>query len=109
MRVLPSRLAFHPGLLFILLLHISSVSKAQNASQTTPSAPWIGPWTRAAEQPVIRPQPGAVFRDPVTVKDVHWEALHTFVRRRPCHLPRQVVDVLRLRRSFVGVATTPLR
>jgi predicted GH43/DUF377 family glycosyl hydrolase len=38
----------------------------------------IGPFTRPVNAPVIRPQPQSVFRDPVTGKQVHWEALHTF-------------------------------
>ena len=40
--------------------------------------PWLGPWTRASDQPVITPQKGAVFADPLSEKPVHWEALHTF-------------------------------
>jgi predicted GH43/DUF377 family glycosyl hydrolase len=38
----------------------------------------IGPWTRASDTPVIRPNPESTFVDPVTDKLVHWEALHTF-------------------------------
>lgn len=38
----------------------------------------IGPWTRAADGPVIRPDPSALFDDPVSHSPVHWEALHTF-------------------------------
>ncbi len=38
----------------------------------------IGPWTRAANEPVIRPDPSSVFQDPVSHAPVHWEALHTF-------------------------------
>jgi beta-1,2-mannosidase len=39
---------------------------------------WIEPWTRASEQPVIRPDKQASFQDPVSGAAVHWEALHTF-------------------------------
>jgi predicted GH43/DUF377 family glycosyl hydrolase len=38
----------------------------------------IGPWQRASEKPVIQPDPSATFLDPVSAKNVHWEALHTF-------------------------------
>lgn len=38
----------------------------------------IGPWTRASDEPVIRPEPRSTFRDPATQQEVHWEALHTF-------------------------------
>ncbi len=38
----------------------------------------LGPWTRASDAPVIRPDATAVFHDPVTDADVHWEALNTF-------------------------------
>ncbi|HEX3985972.1 MAG TPA: glycoside hydrolase family 130 protein [Acidobacteriaceae bacterium] len=38
----------------------------------------IGPWTRASQEPVIRPRAASVFHDPVTGRAVHWEALHTF-------------------------------
>jgi predicted GH43/DUF377 family glycosyl hydrolase len=38
-------------------------------------APFLRP---SASQPVIVPQPQAVFRDPILQQDVHWEALHTF-------------------------------
>ena len=43
------------------------------------SAGWpIAPFARPVNQPVIRPDPGSVFRDPIGGKPVHWEALHTF-------------------------------
>jgi predicted GH43/DUF377 family glycosyl hydrolase len=38
----------------------------------------IGPWTRASDTPIIRPEPASTFVDPVTGQTVHWEALHTF-------------------------------
>ena len=44
-----------------------------------PAQGWvIGPWQRASEVPVIRPNPESTFTDPVSGKTVHWEALHTF-------------------------------
>jgi predicted GH43/DUF377 family glycosyl hydrolase len=43
------------------------------------TATWqIGPFTRPADGAVISPNRDSVFRDPVTGKAVHWEALHTF-------------------------------
>ncbi len=47
-------------------------------AQAPARGPWLGPWTRASDQPVIMPQKDAVFNDPVSGKPVHWEALHTF-------------------------------
>jgi predicted GH43/DUF377 family glycosyl hydrolase len=39
----------------------------------------LGPFIRAAEgNPVIAPDKGAVFEDPILKAPVHWEALHTF-------------------------------
>jgi predicted GH43/DUF377 family glycosyl hydrolase len=38
----------------------------------------IGPWLRATDAPVITPRGESAFRDPVSGKVVHWEALHTF-------------------------------
>ena len=38
----------------------------------------IGPWRRGSEKPIIQPNPEGTFLDPVSTKDVHWEALHTF-------------------------------
>ncbi len=60
------------------MLFASPSATTQIRSKPTSAVAWIGPWTRAADQPVIRPQPTALFRDPITGKDVHWEALHTF-------------------------------
>ena len=45
---------------------------------TAARPPWIGPWTRASTQPVIRPDAAATFQDPLSGQAVHWEALHTF-------------------------------
>ena len=41
---------------------------------------WIlGPFHRPSEpQPVLSPNKASVFTDPITDKQVHWEALHTF-------------------------------
>jgi predicted GH43/DUF377 family glycosyl hydrolase len=39
----------------------------------------IGPFTRpAAGNPVIAPNPGSAFTDPILNTPAHWEALHTF-------------------------------
>ncbi len=55
-------------------------SQAPQGTTESTAAPrfGIGPWTRASDQPVIRPDPHATFLDPVTGQTVHWEALHTF-------------------------------
>lgn len=38
----------------------------------------VGPFTRPVDGPVIRPRPESTFKDPISGKPVHWEALHTF-------------------------------
>ena len=55
----------------------SQVPKAAQPGKAAQTA-WIGPWSRASQQPVIAPRPASVFTDPVTGQVVHWEALHTF-------------------------------
>ncbi len=44
------------------------------------NAPWqIGPFQRPpGAQPLITPNKDSLFRDPISGKPVHWEALHTF-------------------------------
>lgn len=59
-----------------LVLVVSAAASAQKGAGTI--QPWIGPWTRASTEPVIRPDRVASFDDPITGKPVHWEALHTF-------------------------------
>lgn len=57
-----------------LILLACCTSVAQNAPKD-----WVvGPWSRASQEPVIRPEPRSTFLDPVTRTEVHWEALHTF-------------------------------
>jgi predicted GH43/DUF377 family glycosyl hydrolase len=53
---------------------------ALSAGQSAAPAAWtIGPFTRpVVGNPVISPDPGAVFADPIRHAPVHWEALHTF-------------------------------
>lgn len=49
------------------------------ASSSVLAQDWvIGPWQRASETPVIQPNQDSTFFDPVSGKNVHWEALHTF-------------------------------
>jgi len=38
----------------------------------------LGPFRRPVTTPVITPNPSAVFQDPVTGNEVHWEYAHTF-------------------------------
>lgn len=38
----------------------------------------LGPFHRPIAKPVITPDPSALFNDPITGKQVHWEAEHTF-------------------------------
>jgi predicted GH43/DUF377 family glycosyl hydrolase len=41
--------------------------------------PWqLGPFSRPVATPVIAPNRESSFRDPISAKTVHWEALHTF-------------------------------
>jgi len=75
------RLEAKCGVLMAALALAVSVPGAGEAAQTAraPLPAWaIGPWTRAANEPVIRPDPAQVFDDPVSHATVHWEALHTF-------------------------------
>jgi predicted GH43/DUF377 family glycosyl hydrolase len=58
--------------LFVLSMTMSSPLCAQ-------AQDWqLGPFRRAADAPVIRPDRAAVFTDPISGLAVHWEALHTF-------------------------------
>ncbi len=71
----------HGFLRFLLLGSVTCGAVGQAHPPPTPSsagAGWIVPWTRASDQPVIRPDAAATFRDPVSGGTVHWEALHTF-------------------------------
>lgn len=44
-----------------------------------PPSDWqLGPFSRVANEPVIRPDPGAVFDCPMRKRPVHWMAAHTF-------------------------------
>lgn len=64
-----------PRPLLVLPLALATAAAAQTPAATA----WeIAPWTRASNQPVIRPDAQATFADPVGGKTVHWEALHTF-------------------------------
>ena len=38
----------------------------------------LGPFVRPVTEPILSPNPAAVFTDPITQQPVHWEALHTF-------------------------------
>lgn len=45
----------------------------------SPQADWaLGPFTRPVNEPVIKPRPESVYRDPLRPEPAHWEALHTF-------------------------------
>src|SRR5579875_2233438 len=58
-----------------ILLSLALLAGAQPASRQD----WtIGPFTRPAGNPVIRPNPASVFHDPISKAPVQWEALHTF-------------------------------
>lgn len=59
-----------------ILFSFALMAVAQPAATGT----WeIGPFTRPASgNPVIVPDPSAVFTDPIRKAPVHWEALHTF-------------------------------
>lgn len=65
---------------WVLLLAVagwSVVGFAQQSDKTLPR--WsIGPFTRPLDAPLIRPNPEALFTDPLLLRPVHWEALNTF-------------------------------
>jgi predicted GH43/DUF377 family glycosyl hydrolase len=58
--------------LAILCVFPALVATAQAGSDL------FGPWTRASNAPIITPERGSSFTDPISGKPVHWEALHTF-------------------------------
>ena len=64
--------------LTIVCVSIVGTGAAQMGAHVNRQDWLIGPFTRPVTAPVIRPQPQSTFRDPVTGKQVHWEALHTF-------------------------------
>ncbi|HEU4634679.1 MAG TPA: pesticidal protein Cry15Aa, partial [Edaphobacter sp.] len=64
--------------LTVMCAAISAAGVAQTAAHAVAQDWLIGPFMRPVNTPVIRPQPQSIFRDPVTGKQVHWEALHTF-------------------------------
>jgi predicted GH43/DUF377 family glycosyl hydrolase len=67
------------GIVFLLSCAVIPWSSvAQTVSHERGSDWQIGPFTRPVDAPVIRPRAESTFRDPVTGKQVHWEALHTF-------------------------------
>ncbi len=68
---------------FVLLLSAAAMEtafKADSVAAAGVSAPWqIGPFVRPADgQPIIKPNPSAVFIDPNTHRLSHWEYAHTF-------------------------------
>lgn len=66
-----------PAKLYRLVLIIACASCAASSSSAAQS--WtLGPFHRPIAKPVITPNPSALFLDPVTGKEVHWEAEHTF-------------------------------
>lgn len=66
--------------MFILLVFFFVVRPSARAPGEAQDRGWmLVPFARPSpSQPVIVPQPQAVFRDPIVQHDVHWEALHTF-------------------------------
>ncbi|KAJ4385476.1 hypothetical protein N0V93_009904 [Gnomoniopsis smithogilvyi] len=64
---------------------------------SSPNLPKLGPWTRPITRPIIIPNVSSTFHDPVSGKQVHWEALHTFnpaavVRNNQIHLLYRAED-----------------
>jgi predicted GH43/DUF377 family glycosyl hydrolase len=60
------------------VLTLAIVMTAGSSLAQQPKGWELGPWTRMATEPIIRPDTTAVFHDPITGKPVHWEGLHTF-------------------------------
>jgi len=56
----------------------SIVCAAQTGSSAQNQDWLVGPFTRPVKAPVIRPRAESTFKDPISGKVVHWEALHTF-------------------------------
>ncbi len=66
------------GLAWTVFLLTVGVAALLAQAPGHPETVWLGPWTRASQQPVIAPRAASVFTDPVGATAVHWEALHTF-------------------------------
>lgn len=66
---------------------------AAASPRPSPNLGWmLGPFERVAGEPIVSPDPGPVFLDPVSGRQVHWEALHTF---NPAAVVREgMVDLL---------------
>jgi beta-1,2-mannosidase len=61
----------------VLFVILSAPGFSQKTSSPQPD--WaIGPFARPVDEPIIKPRPESVFRDPLRNESVHWEALHTF-------------------------------
>ncbi|RYX85537.1 hypothetical protein EON83_06130 [bacterium] len=76
----------HLSILSALIVSLATGSLAAPATRLPPPSPFaqlpdwtLGPFVRpSGVNPVLIPNPNAVFDDPITGKPVHWEALHTF-------------------------------
>jgi len=76
----------------------------------------LGPFVRPVTEPVVSPDPAAVFTDPITQMPVHWEALHTFnpaaiVRQGKVYVLYRAEDdsgtmVIGMHTSRLGMATS---
>ena len=71
---------------FILLLTLLSLMLLSPAASAQLPDWAIGPFTRpvyshldaSTDAPILKPNPQAVFHDPILDREVHWQALHTF-------------------------------
>ncbi len=61
-----------------LALSKGASAAAPRSRHATRSHWELGPFSRVADEPVIRPDPSAVFDDPMRKRPVHWMAAHTF-------------------------------
>jgi beta-1,2-mannosidase len=66
---------FVRGLFWLPILGIALACGAQDAGSSWMLQPFVRP---PNSHPIVSPQTQAVFRDPISGTDVHWEALHTF-------------------------------
>ena len=60
-------------------LHAICLLATLATAAAMPAQSWtLGPFTRPVDAPVISPNPGSTFIDPISGQQVHWETLHTF-------------------------------
>jgi predicted GH43/DUF377 family glycosyl hydrolase len=70
---------FGAGAALALSKVVSAAARPGPSPRHATRSDWeLGPFSRVADEPVIRPDPSAVFDCPMRKRPVHWMAAHTF-------------------------------